>query len=214
MMRKLLVALSAMGCLMGGVFAQELKPIPLPLPIMEGGKPLMQALKERHTTREFSAEKISLQVLSNLLWAANGINRDDGHRTAPSAMNNQEMDIFVVREDGIFLYDAKANSLSPVVIGDHRAAVGKQDFVATAPLNLIYVADYTRMGKTAEDDKQFYSAADVGFIAENVYLFCASDGLDCVVRGYLDRDEIAKVLKLRSDQHVLLGQTVGYPYKH
>jgi nitroreductase len=213
-MHKFLIVCGVLLGLTAIVFAQELTAIALPKPVTEGGKPLMQVLKERRTTREFSAEKIPLQVLANLLWAANGINRDDGHRTAPSAMNNQEMDIYVVRDDGIFLYDAKANMLEPVIAGDHRAIAGKQDFVATAPLNLIYVADYARMGKTAEEDKRFYSAADVGFIAENVYLYCASDGLDCVVRGYVDRDEIAKLLKLRADQHVLLGQTVGYPWKH
>jgi len=214
MTRKLLMAAGALLCVIGGVWAQDLKSIPLPPPITEGGKPLMQALKERRTTREFSPEKISPQTLSNLLWAANGINRDDGHRTAPSAMNNQETDIYVVRDDGIFLYDAKSNTLEPVVAGDHRAAAGKQDFVATTPLNLIYVADFARMGKMSDEDKRFYSAADVGFIAENVYLFCASDGLDCVVRGYVDREEIAKLLKLRPDQHVILAQTVGYPWKH
>jgi SagB-type dehydrogenase family enzyme len=213
-MHKFLMAGGVLLGLIACAFAQELKPIPLPQPSTEGGKPLMQALKERHTTREFSAEKIPLQVLSNLLWAANGINRDDGHRTAPSAMNKQETDIYIAKEDGVYLYDAKTNTLVPIVTGDHRAAAGKQDFVANAPLNLIYVADYGRMGTTAEDDKRFYAAADVGFIAENVYLYCASDGLNCVVRGYVDRDEIAKLLKLRSDQHVLLGQTVGYPWKH
>jgi nitroreductase len=194
------------------LFAADASTVALPKPVTDGGKPLMQVLKERHTTREFKSDALPQATLSNLLWAAWGINRDDGHRTAPSAMNEQEIDIYVFTADGVFLYDAKANALKPVLTGDHRAAAGKQDFVATAPLSLVYVADQAKMGKASSaEDKTFYSAADCGFIAENVYLFCASEGLNCVVRGFVDRDAIGKLLNLRPDQKVLLGQTVGYP---
>jgi SagB-type dehydrogenase family enzyme len=194
--------------------AQELKPISLPLPQTEGGKPLMQALKDRHTTRDFSAEKLSPQVLSNLLWAAFGINRPDaGKRTAPSAMNWQEIDIYVATADGLHVYDAKANKLSPVLAEDVRGATGTQPFVKDAPVDLVYVADFAKTSKVSDEDKNFYMAADVGFIAENVYLFCASEGLAVVVRGSVDRAALAKVMKLRPDQKILLGQTVGYPKK-
>jgi nitroreductase len=188
--------------------------VQLPKPQMDGGKPLMQALKDRHSTRTFSADKLPPQVLSNLLWAAFGVNRPEaGERTAPSAMNKQEIDIYVASADGLFLYDAKAQSLKAVLPDDVRAMTGGQDFVATAPINLVYVADLAKMGNGSEADKSFYSAADTGFIAENVYLFCASEGLATVVRGSVDRDALAKRIGLRPDQKITLAQTVGYPKK-
>jgi SagB-type dehydrogenase family enzyme len=197
----------------GSLMAQTLSPIELPKPITEGGKPIMQCLKDRHTSREFSPDALTPQVLSNLLWAAWGVNREDGHRTAPSAMNQQEIDVYVALKEGVYVYDATANKLMPVLAGDHREKAGKQDFVKDAPVNLIYVADWAKMGKYSEDDKKFYSAADAGFIAENAYLYCTSEGLNCVIRGYVDRDDIAKTLNLRADQKVLLAQTIGLPPK-
>jgi nitroreductase len=192
---------------------QVLKAIELPKPQMEGGKPLMAALKDRKTSREFSTEKLPLQVLSNMLWAANGINRPDGKRTAPTAMNKQEIDIYVALEQGLYLYDAKANTLVPVLAEDVRAATGKQPFVKDAPVNLVFVADYAKMGSTPADQKDFYAATDTGFISQNVYLFCASEGLATVVRGYVDRPICQAAMKLRADQKVILAQTVGYPKK-
>jgi SagB-type dehydrogenase family enzyme len=211
LMRTLFVVVLAVPILS---LAQELKPISLPSPQTEGGKPLMQALKDRHTTREFSSEKLSPQVLSSLLWAAFGINRPDtGKRTAPSAMNMQEIDIYVATAEGLYVYDAKGNKLDPVLAEDVRGATGTQAFVKDAPLDLVYVADLAKTGKASAEDKNFYTAADVGFIAQNVYLFCASEGLGVVVRGSVDRAALAKVMKLRPDQKILLGQTVGYPKK-
>jgi SagB-type dehydrogenase family enzyme len=172
----------------------------------------MQALKDRHSTREFSSEKLSSQVLSNLLWAAFGINRPDtGKRTAPSAMNWQEIDVYVALPEGLYLYDAKGNKLDPILAGDVRGATGVQPFVKDAPMNLVYVADFAKTGKGSVEDRNFYSGADVGFIAQNVYLFCASEGLAVVVRGSVDRAALAKLMKLRPDQKILLAQTVGYP---
>jgi SagB-type dehydrogenase family enzyme len=197
----------------GFLIAQDLQPQPLPKPMTEGGKPLMQCLKERRTTREFSAEVVKPQILSNLLWAACGINRDDGHRTAPSAMNNQETDIYVFLAEGIYRYDAQTHALTPVQAGDCRAAAGRQEFVKDAPVNLVYVADLSKMGDMSASDKDLYSAADVGFIAQNVYLYCASEGLDCVVQGWIDRDQLAQTLKLTKNHKVILAQTVGYPWK-
>jgi SagB-type dehydrogenase family enzyme len=211
LMRTLFVVVLAVPILS---LAQELKPISLPSPQTEGGKPLMQALKDRHTTREFSSEKLSPQVLSSLLWAAFGINRPDtGKRTAPSAMNMQEIDIYVATAEGLYVYDAKGNKLDPVLAEDVRGATGTQAFVKDAPLDLVYVADLAKTGKASAEDKNFYTAADVGFITQNVYLFCASEGLGVVVRGSVDRAALAKVMKLRPDQKILLGQTVGYPKK-
>ena len=159
--------LSFFACLvLGACFApaQDLKPIQLPAPRTEGGMPLMQALKQRHSTRAFSSERLSNEMLSNLLWAAFGINRPDGHRTAPSAMNWQEIDIYITTSEGVYLYDAKANALQSVAAGDLRAVAGTQPFVKDAAVNLVYVADTTRSHGNSD-----FIPADAGFIAENVY---------------------------------------------
>jgi len=195
-------------------FAEELKTIQLPKPQVDGGKPLMQVLKDRKSAREFSSEKLPLQVLSNLLWAACGVNRpDSGRRTAPSAANWQEIDIYVATAEGLYLYEAKSHLLKPVLAEDIRALAGRQPFVKDAPLNLIYVADFSRIGRGTREKKEFYSAADTGFIAQNVYLFCASEGLATVVRANIDKPTLAKTMKLRPDQKITLSQTVGYPKK-
>ena len=193
---------------------EELKPIPLLKPQLDIGKPLMKVLKERSSSRSFSTEKLPVQVFSNLLWAAFGVNRPgEGNRTAPSARNWQEIDIYVAMAEGLYLYDAKNHVLNPIILKDMRALTGKQDFVKDAPLNLIYVADFSKMGSASEEDKKLYSAADTGFISQNVYLFCASEGLATVVRGSVDRETLAKAMKLRADQKIILAQTIGYPKK-
>ena len=204
------IALGACGLGVG----QELKDVKLPKPRMDGGKPLMQALKERATAREFGDRKLSEQTLSDLLWAACGVNRpESGKRTAPSARNWQEIDIYVAQENGLYLYDAAQNLLKAVLAEDIRAATGTQPFVKTAPLNLIFVSDYARIKDAKEADKAMYSATDTGFISQNVYLFCASEGLATVVRGLVDRNALAEKMKLRADQKVVLAQSVGYPKK-
>jgi hypothetical protein len=196
------------------VLGEDLKPIQLPAPKMEGGMPLMQALKARQTIREFLPDKLSPQVLSDMLWAAFGINRpESGKRTAPSAVNWQEIDIYVALEEGCYLYDAKANQILPVLAKDIRGDTGPQPFVAGAPVNLVFVADYTRMGQADDVAKATYSACDTGFISQNVYLFCASEGLGTVVRGYVDKEALGKTMNLRPEQKVVLAQTVGYPKK-
>ncbi len=192
--------------------AQGLEPIQLLEPETEGGKPLMQVLQERKTSRAFSRREIPLQTLSNLLWAAFGINRpESGKRTAPSANNWQEFDIYVAMEKGVYLYDAQENLLRPIMPGNIHTLTGKQDYVKDAPINLIFVADYTRMGNASAQAKDFYSACDVGFISQNVYLFCTSEGLATVVRGWLDKDKLAKKMQLKAEQKIILCQTVGYP---
>ena len=193
--------------------AQEQKNIVLPKPQTDGGKPLMQALKERSSGREFSTRELPPQVLSNLLWAACGINRPDGKRTAPSASNRQEIDVYVAMASGLYLYSPKEHQLQPVMPDDIRAATGRQGFAKSVPVNLVYVADFARMGGSPEPDKVFYSAANTGFISQNVYLFCASEGLATVVRGLVDRTALAKIMKLRPEQRVILAQSIGYPAK-
>lgn len=189
--------------------AQEQKSIQLTKPQI-AGNPLMEVLAKRSSSREFSSEPLPENILSNMLWAASGINRaDSGKRTAPTAMNKQEIDIYVATESGIYLYDAKSHTLKMIVAGDLRGLTGKQDYVREAAVNLIYVADYSRM--SSPSDQEIYAAADTGFISENVYLYCASAGLATVVRAYIDKPVLSKAMKLRADQKIILAQSVGYP---
>lgn len=206
-------AFLAVPFLAGVLFAQDLKPISLPSPQTDGGRPLMQALKERKTSREFAPGKIPPQVLSNLLWAAFGINRPDGRRTAPSSWDWREIDIYVFTPDGTYVYDAKANQLQPVSPRDLRALTGTQGYVATAPLDLVYIADHAKATRGAVKEADFYSAAHAGFIGQNVYLFCASEGLATGVRSSIDKAALGVALKLRPEQKIILGQAVGYPKK-
>jgi SagB-type dehydrogenase family enzyme len=195
-------------------FAEGLKPVQLLKPQIDRGRPLMQVLKDRSSSRSFRTEKLPIQVLSNLLWAAFGVNRADiGKRTAPSAMSWQEVDIYVAMAEGLYQYDAKDHILKPILPDDIRGLTGRQEFVKEAPVNLIYVADFSRMGTAAKEDKDLYSAADTGFISQNVYLYCASEGLATVVRGSIDRQTLSKVMRLRPEQKVILAQSVGYPKK-
>ncbi|HXQ25391.1 MAG TPA: SagB/ThcOx family dehydrogenase [Candidatus Acidoferrales bacterium] len=193
--------------------AQELKPVQLPDPQTDIGRPLMQVLKDRRSTRTFKSEPLPVQVVSNVLWAAFGINRpESGGRTAPSASNRQEIDIYVATAEGLYVYDAKGNRLNPVIHDDVRAQTGIQPFVKDAPLNLVYVADLARAG-TDSAERDMDVAADTGFIAQNVYLFCASEGLATVVRGSIDRLALSKAMRLRPNQRIILSQTVGYARK-
>ena len=186
--------------------------IVLPPPETHGGMPLLDALSMRASQREFASTALSLPALSSLLWAAYGINRSshDG-RTAPSALNAQEIDIFAALPAGAYRYDAAAHSLHLAAATDVRRVTGYQDFVDTAPLDLVYVADYTRMHMVPVAQRETFAAVAAGAISQNVYLFCASAGLSTVLRAWIDRAAIADALGLTHDQHVLLSQTVGYP---
>jgi nitroreductase len=195
-------------------WAQQLTAIQLRPPQMDGGRPLMAVLRDRMSSRSFSPEALPVQVLSNLLWAAFGVNRPpSGGRTAPSASNSQEMDIYVAMAAGLFLYDAQAGLLKPVLPDDIRALTGRQSFVTEAPVNLIYVSDLSGMRRAAPANRDLYAAAHSGFISQNVYLFCASEGLATVVRASIDRPALAKAMRLRPEQKITLAQTVGYPRK-
>jgi SagB-type dehydrogenase family enzyme len=192
--------------------AQGSAAVALPPPRTAGDVPLLESLRLRRSTREFSARPLPADVLSTLLWSAFGVNREaSGGRTAPSAHNWQEIEVYVALADSAYRYDARGHALQPVAAGDLRAATGMQDFVGTAPLNLVYVADFGRMGDASAEDRTFYAAADAGFVAQNVYLYCATAGLGCVVRGLVDRRKLAPALQLRVDQRIVLAQTVGYP---
>jgi SagB-type dehydrogenase family enzyme len=184
----------------------------LPAPRMEGGRPLMQALKERKTTRQFLDKPLPLEVLSDLLWAAFGVNRpSEGKRTAPSAWNHQEIDIYVFTAGGVYLYDARQHLLKVLIPTDGRGWTGDAEFVRQAPVSLVYVADFSRMGKSEPEKKLFYGAVDTGFIGQNVYLYCASEGLGTVIHDSADKPALAAKLGLRSEQQIILGQAVGYP---
>jgi len=186
--------------------------VKLPPPQTDGGKPLMQALKQRHTSREFKSKQLPQQILSNLLWAAFGVNRPgSGGRTAPSAHDAQDIDVYVVTAQGTYRYEARAHSLIGVRTGDLRALTGIQDFVKDAPVNLVYVADFSRFPRDSDADKIFYSAADAGHISENVYLYGASENLAVMVRAYIDKPALAKALGFNAQQRIVLAQSIGYP---
>ena len=195
----------------GRAGAAELAAIDLPEPRKTGGKLLMDALQLRRSVREYSPKPLPSQVLSDLLWAAFGINRPSGDRTAPYWRHGMVIDVLAAMADGVYLYDPKAVKLLPYMAGDIRAATGLQDFVATAPLNLIYLAHGERMTDISHEDRRLYASVDAGFIGQNVYLYCASEGLATVFRGAVDYAKLARTLKLPEGQFVTFAQTVGYP---
>lgn len=183
----------------------------LPAPAQQGGLPLMEALARRHSSREFAPDALPLPLLSGLLWAAFGVNRADGGRTAPSALNAQEIDLFVALPAGAYRYDAATHALRLAAGSDLRRVTGYQDFVDQAPLDLVYVVDHARMRMVPAGQRQPYAYCAAGAIAQNVYLFAAGNGLATVIRAWIDRGAIADALGLTHDQEVLLSQTVGYP---
>ncbi len=173
--------------------------------------PLLQILLKRKTIRDFSDRHLSLETLSHLLWSACGINRpEEAHRTNPSARNWQEIDVYVAMEQGLYLFDPHTFTLHLLQEKDLRAKTGTQDFVPHVPVNLIYVADLAKMEEGEMDEQAFYAALDTGFISQNVYLFCAAAGLATVVRGLLDRPELAKAMNLRPNKQIIVTQSVGY----
>lgn len=200
----------------------QLKPLPatgtaaqttrLPEPDKQGGCPLMQALARRQSARAFDSRPLEPQTLSNLLWAAAGINREElMGRTVPSAMNAQEVMVYLALPEGLYHYDAPTHALHLVSATDVRRVTGYQDFVDNAPLDLVFVADFARMKLVPAAQRAVFAATAAGAMAQNVYLFCASAGLATVIRAWLDRDALAQAMGLNNEQHVLLAQTVGWP---
>ncbi|MGA2786321.1 MAG: SagB/ThcOx family dehydrogenase [Verrucomicrobiota bacterium] len=202
------LSIFAAAFIAGSLWAQS---IDLPAPQKTGGMPLMDALAKRSTARAFDAKELSPQQLSSLLWAAFGINRPDGKRTAPSARNYQETDIYVLLKSGTYVYSAKSNKLDLVVTEDIRALGGTQAFVTNAPVTLVFVADLSKMGKGNDENKVNTANIDVGYISQNVYLFCASEGLVTGARMSVDKAALGAKLKLRPDQMIILANSVGYP---
>ena len=197
---------------------QELigKAIALPPPRQTGGMPLLDALKNRHSTRSFSDKALSLQTLSDLLWAGFGVNRPKtGMRTAPSSYNWQDITLYVFTAEGVWTYDAVQHVLRPVKTGDHRKLAGMQSFVWEAPLSIVYVSDFSKMKQGDEDFPTEYKlkmgGIDAGHISQNVYLFCVSEGLGVVARASVDPEPFVEALGLTSDQKIMLGQTIGWP---
>ena len=193
------------------VRAQEKTYLELPAPRKEGGMPLMDALARRRSLREYAPDPLSDQTLSSLLWAAIGENRPGGYRTVPSARNWKGIDVYVAREDGLFLYQPEKHRLLKKKAGDLRPHAGRQAFVATAPVVLIYVADHARMADAPPDMVKFYSATDTGFISQNVYLFCAANDLATVVVGSFDKAKLGEAMGLSESEHVILTQPVAHP---
>jgi SagB-type dehydrogenase family enzyme len=197
-------------------FTANSQDISLPAPDKTGGKPLMQALNERQSVRSFTKDDLTLNQLSDLLWSAWGYNRPaDKLRTAPSSRNIQEIDVYVALKSGLYLYDAELNRLKQIHNRDIRNVCGTQEFVASAPVNLVYVADLGKIDIKEDDeinDADLLSSwANTGFIAQNVYLYCASANLGCVVRGLVPKAKLASEMGLRSNQVIILAQTVGIP---
>jgi nitroreductase len=205
--------LVSVGILVGssGVEAQAIKIRRLPPSRATGGKPLVDALKLRRSIREYDARPLASQILSDLLWAAFGVNRPNGDRTAPYWRHVMVIDIYVALADGVWLYDPKEHHLEQRLEADIRDQTGTQDFVATAPLNMIYVAHGERMQDISPEERRLYASVDTGFIGQNVYLFCASEGLATVFRGSVDTRKLAGTMQLGEGQFVTFAQSVGYP---
>jgi len=172
-----------------------------------GGVPLMETLAKRETNRNFTQDTLSNQQLSNLLWAAVGINRPNGKRTAPTARNAQEIDLYVFMENGVYLYEPKSHTLKLLFLGDKRSVVLKQEGFIDCPVLLLFVANYDKMEKFAESDREFYGAVDAGYISQNVYLFCASEGLATCAIGMIHRPQIIELLQINGKP--ILAQIVG-----
>jgi len=186
--------------------AQDIR---LPEPKKSGGKPLMEALAERKSTREFSPEALSYQQISDLLWAGNGINRKDGKRTAPSARNCQEIDMYVVLPEGIYLHDPKTNILTLKKSGKFIQDMIMQEFDPEPPLLIVFVANYDKMVNMTPENMEFYGATDCGYVSQNIYLYCASENLNTVVLGRIDREKIKKLIGFNGK--AILAQPVGLP---
>ena len=188
------------------------KVIRLPKPNLNRNSEVMEAFANRHSTREYAAKALTLNDLSDLLWAANGINRpEEGKRTAPSAMNKQDVDVYVVLPEGTYLYDAKAHQLNLVAEGDHRGAVaGGQAFVKSAPVSLLLVSDLSRLGDAKNTHTQLMGAVDAGIVSQNISIFCSAAKLATVPRASMDTAKLKSVLKLTDTQLPLMYHPVGY----
>jgi nitroreductase len=194
---------------------EPLASIQLPAADTRGGMPLMQALSNRRSCKSFTAEEISLDQISNLLWAAFGINRpESGKRTAATAVNCQDVAIYVVFPHAAYVYQAKEHVLIPIASRDLRSLAATQEYAQVVPVNLVYVSDYAKMADSLRDKKPIYAAFHAGSISQNVYLYCASAGLGAVVRDGIDRPGLRAALGLNENQVIVMAQSVGYASGH
>ena len=196
--------------------AQKLTTISLNAPSKDRGSNVMKALANRRSTREFSPEKLSMQDLSDLLWAANGVNRPDGRRTAPSIRNNQDIDVYAIMEKGAYLYNAQAHTLVPVAKGDYRDLIADiQIPIKQAPVCLVIVSDLSRFTGIDEETQKHWGTFDAGIVSQNIMLFASACGLVTVPRIFMkkEEEELRKVLKLSETQVLMLNNPVGYPLK-
>jgi len=209
---KRLLLLSAAIFAAAALQAQTMKTIKLNQPNKERGSVIMKALSERRSVREYSDKKLSHQDLSDLMWAANGISSSDGKRTAPTARNDQDIDVYVIMQEGAYLYVPESNELTPVAEGDFRPQLAdRQEFVNNVPVCLLIVSDYSRFKGLPEAMQKQFGALDAGMVSQNISLFCSGSGLVTVPRAYMQKDNIKKSLKLKDSQEPLLNHPVGYP---
>lgn len=206
-MKKILFTIAAIALCICCLAQEDIK---LPEPEKKGGMTLNEALMSRKTNRTFASKELSMQEISNLLWAANGINRMDGKRTAPSARNAQEIDVYVAMKTGLYKYEPNDNALRIISEKDQRHQMSQRpQMIEEAPVALIFYANYDKMKNFDDASKEFYGATDAGFVSQNVYLYCAAHNLNTVVMGYIDRDAIRQMIDV--DGKAILVQPVGYP---
>lgn len=210
-MKRLIIASILLILTSSSIFAEDT--IKLPKPDLQQKSTLMTALKDRQSKRNISSEELSLQNISNLLWAAFGVNRDDGRRTAPSAMDTQNISIYIAMNDGVYIYDAMNNSLEKTKIESKKIniknEIGFQGFLSEAPVVLIYVADLSK-SRGSEESRIYYAAMNTGYISQNVYLYCSANNLATVAVGWVKKDSLRKILDLNESQKIMLTQPVGH----
>jgi len=211
-MKRIFIILTVSLIATMSMFSQDLQDIKLNEPNKSRGATFMKALSDRQSIREYDTRDLSLQDLSDLLWAANGVNRTDGKRTAPSAMDRREIDVYVLNKDGAYLYDAPNHILKGVTAGDFRKAVAvSQDFAATAPVCIVLVANLEKLGDPTSENTRLTAATDGGIVNQNINIFCAAVGLATVPRGTMDKAALKNALKLSDTQSLILNNPVGYP---
>ena len=211
-MKRIFIILTVLLMATISIFSQDLQDIKLNEPNKSRGSAFMKALSDRQSIREYDTRDLSLQDLSDLLWAANGVNRPNGSRTAPSAMNRQEIDVYVINKNGAYLYDASTHTLKGVTAGDFRKSVAaSQDFAATAPVCIVLVANLEKIGDPTSQNTLMTAAMDGGIVNQNINIFCAAVGLSTVPRGTMDQEELKNALKLSDTQLLILNNPVGYP---
>ena len=210
-MRNFIFTLLACGSILG-VSAQDSKNITLNAPSKQRGTDIMETFAKRQSYRSYSTKELSLQDLSDVLWAANGINRPaKGMRTAASAMNFQDIDIYVCTKDGAYFYDPKGNKLNLIIAEDLRKVVaGGQDYVLDAPVSLVLVSDFSKMNNGNSEQCHLFGALDAGIVSQNISIICAGLGLATIPRASMDKVTLSKKLKLKTNQVLYLNHPIGF----